>query len=67
MSDQAALLDWWKDDFFRNDSKVERTLFTRLNGQIHSEIAAIILLGFHIIINDLLEHLKPAMLSLKRI
>lgn len=50
-----------------NDSEVERTPFTWLDGQVHGEIAAIILLGFHIIINDLLGHLKPAMLSLKRI
>lgn len=50
-----------------NDSEVERTPFTWLDGQVHGEIAAIILLGFHIIINDLLGHLKAAMLSLKRI
>lgn len=50
-----------------NDSEVERTPFTCLDGQVHGAIAAIILLGFHIIINDLLGHLKPAMLSLKRI
>lgn len=53
--------------FFSNDSEVERTLFTQLDGQVRGEIAAIFLLGFHIIINDLLGHLKPAILSLKRI
>lgn len=58
---------WWAFFVMSNDSEVERTLFTWLDGQVHGEIAAIILLGFHIIINDLLGHWKPALLSLKRI
>lgn len=48
-------------------TQVERTLFTGLDGQVCGEIAAIILLGFPIITNDLLGHLKPAMQSLKKI
>lgn len=56
---------------FHNDAEVERALytnlFTRLGDQVHGEIAPIILLGFHIAINDLLGRWKPAMPSLKRI
>lgn len=68
VSDQATPLDWWKGDgFFVMTQRWKGLSLHSWMAKFVVEIAAIILLGFHIIINDLLGRLKPAILSLKRI